>query len=96
MTKNEAIRIFERAGYTFTGYKDAGWGEKRYHFTHPNIPGETCYDLSCMRRKARMLDVRMWHDEYLAELKQGIQKTLFSDTEIEYCYTIENPVEVAA
>ena len=96
MTKKEAIAIFERAGYTFTGFKDAGWGEKRYHFTHPNIPGENSYDLALLRRKARMLDVQMWHDQFREQLKQGIQQTLFTDTEIEYCYEIQNPLEVTA
>ena len=96
MTKKEALAIFKRAGFEFTGFKDAGWGEKRYHFTHPNINGETSYDLSLLRTRARMLDIQMWHDEYLAELKQGIQEDLFTDLEIELNYTIENPLEVAA
>ena len=94
MSKNKALAIFKRAGYTFTGYKDCGWGEKRYHFTHPNIIGETIYDLPLMRKRARMLDIQMWHDEYRAELKQGIQQDLFSDMEIECNYFIENPLEV--
>ena len=92
MTKNEAIATFKRAGYTFTGYKDAGWGEKRYHFTHPNTPGEDSYYLGTLRGKARLLDLRMWHDAHLAELKQGIQQELFSDWEIEETYAILNPV----
>lgn len=96
MTKNEAIREFERNGYTFTGYKDAGWGEKLYHFTHPSIPGEDCYHLSLLRSKARRLETKRWHDEWQAELRAGIQKTLFTDTEIEGYYFIENPLEVAA
>ena len=95
MTKNEAISIFERAGYTFTGYKECEWGEKRYHFTRPNIHGETSYDLSLLRTKARSLDVKMWHDQYREELRQGIQQTLFCDWEYESHYFIENPVEVA-
>ena len=95
MTKKDAINIFKRAGYTYTGYKNAGWGEKRYHFTHPNIQGETIYDLSLLRRRARMLDIQMWHDEYREELKRGIQECLFTDFEIEYNYFIENPLEVA-
>ena len=95
MTKTEAIAIFERAGYTFVGYKDVGWGLKRYTFTHPKIHGETEFDLGLLRRKARMLDIQMWHDQYMAELKQGIQESLFTDMEIEYYYTIENPLEVA-
>ncbi len=95
MTKNEAIAIFERAGYTFTEYKDTGYGFKAYHFTHPNFTGEVKYDLSLLRKKARHLDIKMWHDEYVAELKRGIQQTLFSDFEIEYNYFIENPVVVA-
>ena len=92
MTKNEAIAIFERAGYTYTGYKNAGWGEKLYHFTHPNIRGEDSYHLGVMRSKARTLDIRMWHDAFLAELKQGIQQELFSDWEVEENYAILNPV----
>ena len=62
MTKTEAIAVFERAGYTFTGYKDAGWGEKYYHFTHPSIPGEDAYHLGLLRLKARRLDHKMWLD----------------------------------
>ena len=96
MTKQQAIAVFERAGYTFTGFKDSGWGEKRYHFTHPKIHGEDCYDLSLLRIKARQLDNKMWYDGYLAELKQGIQQELFTDVEIEHCYEITNPLEVAA
>ena len=95
MTKKEALAIFKRAGYTFVGYKDTGYGFKAYCFTHPNIHGETEYDLSLLRKKAGLLDIQMWHDEYREQLRQGIQETLFSDTEIEYCYTIENPLEVA-
>lgn len=97
MTKNEAIAIFERAGYTFTGYKDAGWGEKQYHFTHPKIHGETTYDLACLRKRARLLDIRMWHEQWQEELRQGIQQTLFSDSEIELRYEVQNPnpLEVA-
>lgn len=90
MNKRESIAIFERAGYTFTGYKDAGWGEKRYHFTHPNTHGETTYDLPLLRSKARMLDIRMWHEEFKAELRKGIQQELFTDSEIEYHYAITN------
>jgi len=96
MNKQQAIAIFERAGYTFTGYKDGGWGEKRYHFTHPNFPGEDCYDLGLLRRKARLLDIQMWHDEQRAQLKFGIQETLFQDWEVEENYAITNPMEVAA
>ena len=95
MTKNEALDIFKRAGYTFTGYKDTGWGEKRYFFTHPSFPGEDCYDLSLLRVKARMFDIQMWHDEFKARLKHGIQESLFTEMEIECNYTIENPLEVA-
>ena len=90
MTKKEAIAIFERAGYTFTGYKDAGWGEKKYHFTHPGFDGENCYDLSLLRFQARRLDMKMWYDAFLEEQKQGIQQELFSDTEIELHYAIVN------
>ena len=64
MTKKEAIAVFERAGYTFTGFKDAGWGEKLYHFTHPNIHGEDVYHLGLMRSKARRLDNKMWLDAH--------------------------------
>ena len=94
MTKNEAIRTFERAGYTFVGYKDAGWGEKRYHFTHPNIHGEDCYDLNLLRNKARHLDTKMWLEEHHAKLRAGIQEELFSDTEVECHYAIMNPIAV--
>ena len=76
MTKREAIAIFERDGYTFTGYKDAGWGEKLYHFTHPNIPGEDAYHLSLLRYKARRLDNKMWLEEQDALLRNGIQLSL--------------------
>ena len=92
MTKAEAIAVFERAGYTFTGYKDAGWGEKYYHFTHPNIQGEDAYHLGLMRSKARTLDLKMWLDAHRARLREGIQEELFSDTEIECDYQILNPV----
>ena len=90
MTKKEAIAIFERAGYTFTGYKDAGWGEKYYHFTHPNIQGEDAYHLGLMRIKARHLDMKMWLDAHRARLREGIQEELFTDTEIETHYAIVN------
>jgi len=90
MTKNEAIKEFERNGYTFTGYKDAGWGEKRYHFTYSNIPGEDCYTLSLMRDKARRLGYAREYKEYVAELNRGIQQELFSDVEIELHYSIAN------
>ena len=96
MTKNEAIAIFKRAGYTFTGYKDAGWGEKRYHFTHPGFQGENVYDLSLLRFQAHRFDVKMWYDEFQAELKQGIQEELFTDIEIEAYYAIENPIACAS
>ena len=94
LTKKEAIAIFERAGYTYTGYKDAGWGVKQYHFTHPKIHGETCYGLSLMRFQARRHDMRMWHEQFQEELRQGIQQTLFCDWEYEDHYAIQNPVEV--
>ena len=90
MTKKEAIAIFERAGYTYIGYKDAGWGEKLYHFTHPNIPGEDVYHLSLLRLKARRLDTKMWYEAYEAELRAGIQEELFTDVEIESHYAIVN------
>ena len=90
MTKKEAIAIFERAGYTFTGFKDAGWGEKRYHFTHPNIHGEDAYDLSLLRMKARRLDTKMWLEAHHARLREGIQEELFTDVEIESHYAIVN------
>ena len=90
MTKKEAIAIFERAGYTFTGYKDAGWGEKRYHFTHSNIHGETIFDLALMRSRARTLDAKMWLDAHQARLREGIQEELFADWEIEENYAIVN------
>ena len=94
MTKKEAIAVFERAGYTFTGYKNAGWGEKRYHFTHPNIHGEDAYDLNLLRKKARHLDTKMWLEQHRAELAAGIQEELFTDTEVEYHYAIQNPIAV--
>ena len=94
MTKIEALAVFKRAGYVFTGYKDAGWGEKRYHFTHPNFPGEDCYDLSLLRSKARRLDIQMDYDEYQVQLKNGIQESLFTDFEIECFYNVENPLSV--
>ena len=90
MTKKEAIAIFERAGYTYIGYKDAGWGEKMYHFTHPNIPGEDAYDLKLLRNKAQLLEYKMWQEAYEAELRAGIQEELFSDVEIESHYAIVN------
>ena len=90
MTKKEAIAIFERAGYTFTGFKDAGWGEKRYHFTHPKFDGETIYDLPLLRTRARHLDMKMWLDAQDALLREGIQEELFSDTGIEIHYSIVN------
>ena len=95
MTKTEALAIFKRAGYTFIGYKDTGWGCKQYYFTYPNVRGEVSYDLSLLRKRARHLDIKMWHDEYKEQLRQGIQESLFSDMEIEYNYFIENPVVVA-
>ena len=90
MTKKEAISIFQRAGWTFTGYKETGWGEKRYHFTHPNIRGEDCYDLSLLRKRARTLDIKMWCEQHRAELRKGIQEELFSNSEIEIHYAITN------
>ena len=63
MTVIEAIQSFETSGYTFTGFKDAGWGEKRYHFTHPNIHGEVIYDLSLLRKRGQMLDWQRWNVE---------------------------------
>ena len=96
LNKDQSIRVFERAGFTFTGYKDAGWGVRRYHFTHPSFSGEDSYDLGCLRMKARMLDIRMWHDEQRARMKFGIQEELFHDWEIEENYAITNPMEVAA
>ena len=81
MTKKEAIAIFERAGYTFTGFKNAGWGEKRYHFTHPKVHGETYYDLTLLRYQARRFDMKMWLDIQRAKLKAGIQQELFGPYE---------------
>ena len=96
MTKTEAIAIFERAGYTYTGYKKASWGSSYYHFTHPKVQGtDVSYDLSLLRKRARHLDIKMWHDEYKEQLRQGIQESLFTDMEIECNYFIENPVIVA-
>ena len=95
MTKTEAIAIFERAGYTFIGYKDTGWGCKQYYFTYPDVRGEVSYDLPLLRKRARHLDIKMWHDEYKEQLRLGIQESLFTDSEIEYNYFIENPVVVA-
>ena len=82
MTKTEAIAIFKRAGYTYTGYKKASWGSGYYHFTHPNIQGtDVSYDLALLRKRARHLDIKMWHDEYKAQLRAGIQQELFSPYE---------------
>ena len=93
-TKTECLRVFERAGYTFVGYSDTGYGYKAYHFTHPDVRGEVEYSLSLLRIKARHLDMRMWLDARNAELKAGIQETLFSDSEIECHYAIQNPLAV--
>ena len=90
MTKKEAIAIFERAGYAYTGFKNVGWGAKMYHFTHPKIEGEITYSLPLVRSRARTLDLNMWLDARRAELKAGIQQELFSDIEIEECYAIVN------
>lgn len=90
MTKKEAIAIFERAGYTFTGYKNVGWGAKMYHFTHPKIHGDVIYSLTLVRQRARQLDTKMWLDARRAELEAGIQQELFSDIEIEEQYAIVN------
>ena len=90
MTKKEAIATFERAGYTFTGFKDIGWGAKYYHFTHPKIEGEITYSLSMVRKRAGHLDLKMWLDQRRAELEAGIQQELFSDIEIEEQYAIVN------
>ena len=81
MTKTEALAIFKRAGYTYTGYKKGGWVTGYYYFTHPNTPGDISYDLSHLRRRARHLDIKMWHDEYKAQLRAGIQQELFSPYE---------------
>ena len=82
MTKSEAIAIFKRAGYTYTGYKKSSWGSGYYHFTHPGIRGtDVSYDLGHLRRRARHLDMKMWHDEQLAKLKAGIQQELFGPYE---------------
>ena len=94
MTKKEAIAVFERAGYTFTGFKNAGWGEKRYHFTHPNIHGENSYSLSLLRYQAHRFDMKMWLDARHAELEAGIQEELFCDWEIEENFAIQNPIAV--
>ena len=61
MTKKEAIAIFERAGFTFIGFNDIGWGEKFYVFENPSTETYTgvaysTYDLSHLRKKARFLD----------------------------------------
>ena len=90
MTKKEAIAVFERAGYTYTGFKNAGWGEKRYHFTHPKVHGESYYDLSLLRYQARRFDMKMWLDARRVELEAGVQQELFSDIEIEENYAIVN------
>jgi hypothetical protein len=81
MTKTEALAVFKRAGYTFTGYKDTGWGCKHYYFSHPKLQGETSYDLALLRKRARHLDIKMWHDEYKAQLRAGIQQELFGPYE---------------
>ena len=80
MTKQEALAIFKRAGYTYTGYKKASWGSGYYHFT--NIQGtDVSFDLALLRKRARHLDIKMWHDEYKAQLKFGIQQELFGKYE---------------
>ena len=89
-TKKEAIAIFERAGYTYLGMKDRGWGYKEYTFTHPEHRHELTYTLSTLLIKASYLDTKMWYDASQEELKQGIQQELFSDTEIELHYAIVN------
>ena len=82
MTKTEALAIFKRAGYTYTGYKKSSWGSGYYHFTHPNIQGtDVSYDLSLLRKKARHLDIKMWLDDRRAELEFGIQQELFGPYE---------------
>ena len=91
-TKKECLRVFERAGYTFVGYSDTGYGFKAYHFTHPNFRGEVEYCLSLLRQKARQLDTRMWLDEQDRKLREGIQETLFFDWEYEDKYAITNPL----
>ena len=90
MTKKEALSVFERAGYTYVGLKDSGWGCKEYTFTHPEHQHELTYTLSLLRSKARHLDNKMWLDAQREELRQGIQQELFSDTEIELHYSIVN------
>ena len=87
MTKKEAIAIMERAGYTYTGYNDIGWGMKYYCFTSPTNPYIT-YDLSGLRARARYLDTSMWLEAHRARLREGIQEELLTDTEIESHYAI--------
>ena len=99
MTKNEAIRVFERAGYTFVGYNDIGWGQKFYVFENPNTEEFTgnaysTFTLSRLRSKARHLDHNMWLEQHLAKLANGIQEELFADWEIEENFAIENPIAV--
>ena len=95
MIKKEAIATFERAGYTYLGFKDAGWGEKFYTFLAPcdSITGGNSvltYTLKLLRNKAQFLEYKMWQEAYEAELKAGIQEELFSDVEIESHYIIVN------
>ena len=95
MTKKEAIAIFERAGYTYKGFNDIGWGEKFYCFENPNTVEFTAnhystFTLGRMRSRARTLDAKMWLDAHRARLREGIQEELFTDTEIETHYAIVN------
>ena len=88
MTKKEAIAIFERAGFTFIGFNDIGWGEKFYVFENPDTETYTgvaysTYDLSHLRKRARFLDHQMWLEQQRAELAAGIQEELFTDVEVE-------------
>ena len=43
--------------------KDTGLGVVSIYFTYPNVRGEVSYDLSLLRKRARHLDIKMWHDE---------------------------------
>ena len=88
MTKQEAIRVFERAGFKFIGFNDIGWGEKFYVFENPSTETYTgvaysTYDLSHLRKRARFLDHQLWLEEHRAKLEAGIQEELFTDVEIE-------------
>ena len=59
-SKKESIRVLETNGYTYLGFKDAGWGEKFYTFTAEGWDHPITYKLGEMRRRAYLLDMRRW------------------------------------